>query len=460
MRIPFARMSYRSGSLPVASQRLVNYYAEIQPEDAKAPLPLFGTPGIASFGTGGTGPCRGAYTFGGTAYAVMKDTLYSVSSTGTMTSIGVLADREQRVSFADNGDEMIMVDGVDGWTYDTTNGLRQITDSDFLGADTVDFIDGYFVLNRPGTGQFYLSNLNDGRDYLGTDIATAEGAPDNIVSVAALGREVWLFGERTIEVWFNTGASGFPFERISGAFVQRGCAARFSVAQDDNTLFWFGDDRTAYRAEGYRPARISTHAIENAWRQYETISDAFAFIYTDAGHKFWCLTFPTEDATWVYDIATGLWHERKSQGIGRWRVNAYTYAYGKHLVGDYSANAIGEMSLETFQEYGNEMIAEATAPAIHADRKLLFHHLLEIHFEAGVGGSTDPQMWLDWSDDGGRTFSARKPARGLGKSGRFSTRARWLRLGRSRDRIYRLTMSDNAKRVLISAHLEASAGDH
>jgi len=460
MQVPFARMSYQARSLPVSAQRLVNFFAEKQPDDAKTPIALYNTPGIKSFTTAGTGPCRGLYEFGGLVYAVMSDTLFSIASDGTAVSIGALADRGQRVSFSDNGTEIIIVDGVQGWTYDTTNGLRLIDDADFYSADFAMFIDGFFALNRAGTGQYFISNLNDGRSYLGTDIATAEGAPDNIVSIVASHRELWVFGERTTEIWFNTGASGFPFERIQGAFIQRGCGAKFSVVQESDTLFWFGDDRIAYIANGYQPQRISTHAIESAWQGYATVDDAFGFIYTNDGHKFWCLTFPTANATWVFDTTTGLWHERESHDIGRWRVNAYVNAFGKHLVGDYSSNAIGEMDPDTFQEYGNDLVASAASPVMHADRKQLFHHGFEIDFESGVGTNDDPVMWLDYSDDGGRTFSARKPSRGMGNAGKFKTRARWLRLGRSRNRVYRVTISDGVKRTLIAAHLNASAGDH
>ena len=360
--------------------------------------------------------------------------------------------------------QLIIVDGTNGWIYTTTGGLVQIIDEDFFSADVVDFQDQYFVLNRAGTGQFFISNLNDGTAYLATDIATAEGDPDNLVALISNRRELWLFGAETIEVWYNSGDLDFPFNRFEGGTIERGLAAAFSIAEDDNSLFWLGEDRIFYRADGYLPQRISQHGIEEAIRQYKIVSDACAFIYTMGGHKFYVCTFPAEDATWVYDITTGLWHERQSVGMGRWRVNTHVEAYGKHLVGDFEKGRIGELDLDTFEEWGVVMQGQATGPVVYADRQRIFHRRFELDIDAGPGltsgQGSDPQVWLDYSDDGGHTWSARKPFRSMGKIGAYLQRLRWLRLGSARQRIYRINVSDPVVRSIVAAHLDAAAGDH
>ena len=358
--------------------------------------------------------------------------------------------------------QLIIVDGTNGWIYDVVNGLQQITDEDFFPADVVDFQDNYFILNRAGTGQFFLSALNDGLTYSGTDFATAEGDPDTLVSLISNRRELWLFGAETIEIFFNSGDADFPFVRYEGGFLERGCLAAFSVAEDDNSLFWLGEDRIFYRADGYELVRISQHGIEEALRKYKVLHDACAFIYTMAGHKFYVCTFPSEDATWVFDITTGMWHERRSRGMGRWRVNTYADAFGKHLVGDFEDGRIGEMDLDTFEEYGVTMTGLAAGPVAHLDRKRIAHRRFELDVESGVGltkgQGSDPRVWLDWSDDGGRSFSVRKPFRSLGKIGEYQKRLRWNRMGSSRERIYRVTVSDPVKRSIVGTHLEARAG--
>jgi hypothetical protein len=273
---------------------------------------------------------------------------------------------------------------------------------------------------------------------------------------------LWLFGAETIEIWYNSGNADFPFSRFEGGFLERGIAAAFSLAEDDNSLFWLAEDRIFYRAEGYTPQRISQHGIEEALRKYKVVDDACAFIYTMGGHKFYVCTFPAEDATWVYDITTGLWHERRSDGMGRWRVSVYANAFGKHLVGDFEHGRIGELDLDTYQEYGVTIQGVAAGPPAHADRKMIAHRRFELDIESGVGLTTgqgsDPQIWLDWSDTGGRTWSVRKPFRSMGKIGEYQKRLRWSRMGSARERIYRVTVSDPIKRVILAAHLNPRQG--
>lgn len=466
--IQWAINSYQSRALPLSAQQLVNFYAEAAPKDAKSPVVLYGTPGIKDFATSvGNGPIRGAHNFDGTLFTVSRNALYEVDSAGSETSRGTINTTSGPVSMSHNQATMAqlcIVDGVDGWIYTTSGGLVQITDGDFFASPVVDFQDQYFAFIRANTGQWFLSNLNDGTAYTATDIATAEGDPDKLVSLISNRRELWLYGAETIEIWYNSGNADFPFSRYEGGFIERGCAAAFSIAEDDNSILWLGEDRIFYRADGYTPQRISQHGIEEALRKYVIVSDACAFIYTMGGHKFYVCTFPAEDATWVYDITTGLWHERQSFGMGRWRVSAYANVYGKHLVGDFEQGRIGELDLDTYQEYGVTMQGQATGPAVYADRKLIFHRRFELDIEAGVGltsgQGSDPQVWLDWSDDGGRTWSARKPFRSMGKIGAYMQRLRWLSLGSARQRIYRITVSDPVKRSIVAAHLDAEVGDH
>ena len=74
-----------------------------------------------------------------------------------------------------------------------------------------------------------------------------------------------------------------------------------------------------------------------------------------------------------------------------------------------------------------------------------------------TGAGSDPQAMMDWSDDGGHTWSNEHWA-DIGEIGEYDRRARWSKLGRSRDRIYRVTVSDPIKVVILGANLEATAG--
>lgn len=465
MQIPFARQAYRLRSLPVSAQRCLNLYPELAGQDGKEEVVLYGTPGLASFATAGSGLVRGVHVMDGVLYVVSGTTLYSVSSAGTATSLGTVAGA-WRCAMADNGTQLVITDGsiafldqyfifgpsTTGYVYSVAGGLTAIADADFATA---------------GDGSFFLSALADGATYDALDFASAESAPDDIVRVFVDHRELWLFGESSIEVWYNSGAADFPFERISGALMERGCAAKWSVAKADNSVFWLGDDLIVYRAAGYQPQRISTHAIEYAIKGYSDVSDAFAYSYADEGHTFYALTFPTGKATWVFDASTGLWHERSyyisATGTHtRHRANCYAKAYGKHIVGDYEDGSLYELDLDTYADAGDTIQRIADSPPIHSENLAVFMGKLQVDVESGAGLTSgqgeDPQAMLQWSDDGGRTWG-NEHWRSMGRIGEYLRRVIWRRLGRFRTRIFRLTITDPIKIAIIGAFADMERGD-
>ena len=455
MRIPLASHSYQARSKPLSAQRLVNLYPEPQPSDAKSPLVLYGTPGLKLFGTAGAGPTRGIHDMANVLYVISGDTLYSVDSVGTGTSLGTIPGTGT-VSMADNGSQLIIINSLnDGYVWNGST-LVQITDVDWPGAGSVAYLDGYGIFTNPNqTGQWFISAISDFTNYDALDYASAEGDPDDAVRVFVDHREVWIFGERSTEVWYNSGAADFPFERISGAVLERGCAAKASVAKLDNTVFWLGNDLIVYRADGYTPTVISSPAIAYAIGNYADPSTARAFSYTQENHMFYVLTF--DEATWVYDASTNRWHERQSYGLTRHHMEHHAYVYSKNIVGDYEAGNLYELDLDTYQDNGGVIQRIATSPPIMGDRDGLIMALFALDIESGAGLTTgqgsDPQAMLRWSDDGGKTWS-NEAWESMGKIGDFKHKPLWRRLGQFDERVMEVTISDPIKVAIMAAEVE------
>jgi hypothetical protein len=215
----------------------------------------------------------------------------------------------------DNGTQIFIAANPDGYIYNIdTTAFAKINDLDFPGAVTVGYINGYFVFNEPNSQRVWVTELFDGTSIDPLSFASAEASPDNVVSLIIDHKEIWIFGNNSTEVWYDAGQPDYPLAPIQGAFIETGCAAPYSVAKMDSSVFWLGTDARGagmvYRARGYQPQRISTHAIEYAIQSYSTISDAIAYTYQQDGHMFYVLTFPTANVTWVYDAATQMWHQR------------------------------------------------------------------------------------------------------------------------------------------------------
>ena len=354
-------------------------------------MPILGCPGIDARVTLGNGPLRGGHVMDDTLYVVSGGTLYQVDEDNTTTTLGGVISGTGPVSMADNGTELVIVNGTNGYIWSSLAGFRLISDTDFNAADTVTFMDGFFLFNNSGTGKFFRSDLLDGTSYDSTAFATAESQSDDLLAVRNHKQVLYLLGQRSIELWSNVGAANFPFQRIPGATIDRGIAGSYAITDEDESLFILGDDRIAYRLNGRSLQRISTHAIEIEWQNYSTISDVIVFSYTWNGHKFICYTFPEIATTWEFDVATNLWHERKSHDrlgndLGRWRANIAISAYSRVYIGDAFTGKLGTLSNTTFTEFGDDTRAIAVSPPLHdPNGKRLFMSWFELDMETGVG---------------------------------------------------------------------------
>lgn len=480
---PFIGGAYRARSLNFDAQRCVNLYVEnSESGNSKSPAALIGTPGTSSWvvlSSGGSGGCRGLYRFtDDIALAVINDSVWKIAPDKTTTLLGVVAAGTTPVGMADNGSVVMLVTGSLGYFVDPVAGtVTQIIDPDFVAGAKVNFLAGRFVWPKANTGQFQWTEVY-GTAIDALSFATAEASPDIIVSQIAGFGELWEFGQNSTEVFQPSQDADEPFVKVQGASMEIGCAAVHSVAKIDSSFLWLGrsdeGNGIVWRAVNYQPQRISTHAIEFAIAGYGVVSDAVAFTYQQEGHSFYVLSFPTANKTWCYDISTGLWHERayRNPDTGALeRIHAVCQMdfAGETIVGDYEFYSLYRYSLDVFRDRDGASPG-ALIPRIRACQHLSaglkrqFFHALQIDMETGVGLSVvstaegyDPKAMLRWSDDGGHTWS-NSHWTSMGKIGEYGKRARWRRLGWSRDRVFELTISDPVKVCIIGATAEVTVG--
>jgi len=471
MHTPILGSTYVARSVNAADARMVNLFAEVLQEGKEAAY-LQRCPGLLNLATIGYGPIRGLWSFSSdttTAFVVSGNSLYKIDTNYNATLLGTIAGTGP-VSMADNGIQLFIAANPNGYIYNNnTNAFAPITDPDFPGAVTVGYLDGYFVFNEPDSQKIWITQLFDGTSVDPLDFASAEGSPDGVVGLIVDHREVWVYGTNSVEVWYDTGASDFPLQRIQGAFNEIGCAAPYSIAKMDNGLFWLGADARGqgmvYRANGYTGQRISTHAVEWHIQQYGNLSDALAYTYQQDGHSFYVLIFPSANTTWVYDVATQTWHERAGWSNGaftRHRSNCQMAFNNKVIVGDYENGNIYAFDMDTYADNGQIQKWLRTWRALPPGQnnlKRTAQHAMQIDLESGVGlnlgQGDDPEVMLRWSDDGGHTWSNEHWAK-VGKIGEFYRRVWFRRLGMTlklRDRVYELSMTDPVKTAVMGAEL-------
>lgn len=472
--LPIAEGFYESRSLPISAQECVNWYPVPTQADGLSRTSLFGTPGLSQLATSGTlnQINRGAHVKNGISYFVNGSELFRLKRTvvdnvesfelidlGTITGSG-------RVSMADNGTQlMILVPGGDGFIFNENAGtpFQQITDSDFTANGAPQFVvykDGFFVITTDSK-KFIVSSLNDGLSYDAVDFGTAEADPDNIVAPIVHNNQLFIGGSETIEVFQNVGGAGFPFQRVEGFVIPTGVFSPFSLVGVGDTFMFIGGATNgsptilAFNGSGVEP--VSSNAIDSILQDFtaEEIEQAFAWSYSQAGARFAGFSFP--GITFVFDLISGKWHERSSRITdtttvidARCRINSMVSAHNKIICGDGVDGRIGSLSLDTFDEYGENIIRTVATTPFSNVGDALFVPTIELTMEAGVGDlvTTDPVIRMSRSRDG-KSFNDER-SRSIGKIGEYNRRSIWRRNGRvPRFEVFKFEFSEKVKPVII-----------
>jgi hypothetical protein len=254
--------------------------------------------------------------------------------------------------------------------------------------------DGFFFVLFSNSNQIQASNPVDGSSFQGLSETQVSVFSDNISAIFMDHRILWVFGPNNIQPYWDSGNFPFPYDVYQGGFIEQGICAPFSVAKADNSIFWLGQDARGagivWRANGFTPQRVSTHAIEYELSTYLTISDAVCFAYQDQGHTFYQMNFPTAQKTWVYDCATQMWHRRafwnaQAGVFTQSRAGFHTYNFGMHIVGDPTNGVVYEQSINYLTDFGQPIIRERTAPHLSNEDQLEFYTSLQVDVETGLG---------------------------------------------------------------------------
>jgi hypothetical protein len=456
VKTPIFGAGLQAKSLNVSSQERVNFYADIQAVEDKTRIVYYGTPGLALFTDElGDTPVRGMISVDELLYVVHRGTFYEINNSASVTSRGSIASTSGRVDMSYNGTQILMTDGTTAYTYTiSSTTLAAVSDAQFPdAATTCTWQDGYSIVEFGS--DFYISALDDATSWTATDLASAESNPDDIERVFAYQGQLVLFGPLTTEFWGNVGNADFPYARIGGGVIQTGLAAKWSVAEVDGGLMFLGQnemgDVQIYMLRGYQATPVSTADLEVEINGYATNSDATALSYRHSGHGFYQINFPTEGKSWLYDATTGLWSRLKYGINARHRAEIGTTFLNKIIVSDYENGKLYRLEPEVYTDNGDILVSKLVSKHLF-DHDYVSIYELWLDAETGVGTATgqgsSPYAMLRVSKDGGHSWGNELWA-SLGPIGTYKTRLIWRRLGRARDWVFEVAISDPVKRVIM-----------
>lgn len=389
-------------------------------------------------------------------------------------------------------------------TLQVVNNFRNIKDTydgaAFPGANSVTFIDSYFVINNPGTKQFWLSGQYDGFLWDPLQYASKEAYTDDLVAVAVDNGNLVLFGAISLEYWQNSGGFPFPFTRIAGSPTDVGLAAIATLSRCAGQMLFLGRTRrgglSVFRIQNYQPMPVSTPDLDYLFSQYLNPGDAVAFSYRQNGHEFYELNFQEQGVTWLFDATSDAWSVLQSGEESRHYANRGAQYYNKMIVADFRNGNLYQLDPQTYTDNGELIARELITPHFFAGTSFNKLHIyrLRLDMEQGVPDQVSPtetiiirngleanictesnnplmtedskylvgvydlisnqniapQVMLQVSRDGGYTYGNEMWS-SFGAQGKYLHRAEWRRLGVSRNYVFKFRITDPVKVVLISA---------
>lgn len=460
-RLPLFGPDSADDSLNVNAQLTQNMWPRMRTVGSRNVIAMYGVPGLTEVGIAPSGgPCRGnGVRFGDYSYMVVKDKLLRIDSVWTVTEVGTLNSTASNIQMVAGRAYLMIVDGTDGYTYNGTT-FAQITDLDFPADPShAAYLGGYFITNKGDSDEFYISTNEDPTSWAALDFESAAEKPDDCFALETTSKDLYILGSESVQVYYNSSDPLFPFTLYTGAVLNFGIQAPYSLVSSSSGLFFLG---TAHEGgifvimlNGFQGVVISNDIADDL-KDFTTTSDAYAYVYRNSDKTYYHLTFPTEGRTFEYIVEDQFWVERKSNGLTRHLSIGHVYFNNVNVVGDINTGEIYKIDGTVYTEDGTQIERIRRTQNINKGSNGLIFHELVLMIEAGVGNvvgaGANPEVAMRYSDDGGHNWSSWLNGQ-MGAIGATETECYWTKLGFSENgRVFEFKVTDPVKTVFVDAY--------
>jgi len=385
----------------------------------------------------GPGTDRGGINWNDKCYRVMGTKLIEFKEDGTHVVLGDVGGSGQ-VIFDYGATYLGIASSNNLFLYSPGSGLTQITDPD-LG-NVVDFVwvDGYYMTTD---GQnLVVTELSNPFSVNPLKYGSSESDPDPVVGLLKIRNEVYALNRYTIEVFDNVGGSGFPFERIEGAQIEKGIIGTNAACVFTERVAFLGsgfnEAPSIYLGISGQAVSIATREIDQILKKYTTsqLEDVVLETKVDNGHQHLYVRLP--DQTLVYDsnasqvVGEPVWFILTSSivGTGVYRAQNLVWCYDKWLVGDPLSQNIGYLTNSKSDHYGYENGWDFGTTIVYNDGNgAIFKELELVCLTGRVQLGVNPTIYTQYSLDGESWSMERGVSSGL--TAQRKKRICWRRQG-------------------------------
>lgn len=413
---------------------------------------------IKRAGTQGLLPSVVSGTIRGSAYWEDQQKLYyCVSSSiyiydfvaGSTTTLTPFTSTSGTVGFAeflfnDGTKQMVVSDGTTLIEISTTNTVTTCTDTDLPTPHdpNIVFIDGYILVAKIGTSDFYNSDNDAPMSWTAGNFLSAEIEAANIIRLFKVSNYIVAATEETLEYFWDAGiATGSPFQR-NDTPVKR-ISFLSAAAQEQNTTYFIGkelgSDIQVYKMYDFKCESVGTPTLSRYLNTLGTNYQSWTgSIVSYLGHRFYVINAGT--LTYCMDLESDLWtriayqqgtifnfarchgFRTTSSNSSIFALNDGTTSWYKFNEAIYQDNGINFNCIVVTDsvDFGTLNRKNMSRLSLYADRP-----------------PTDSPLLIQWTDDDYQTYNT-------GLSTNLNQDIACIRqLGNFRQRSFKLTHSDN-----------------
>lgn len=460
VEIPLVGETYTNRSLDVSGQHTQGFYIEVNPNTTE-PVSLMPFPGLKLFSTAGEGANRGMGFLNGVLYTLSGEELYSIDTGGNSSLIGsILGD--ERCGIDNDGNNIIFATNQSKpYTYDGID-ITLGTDADLPNAASVAYIKRRVVYDG-NNGDVAFADLDQPLDQNSLNITIAESKPDDTKVVWAHKSQIFAGGDKTIEPYYAVGSGNPPYALITNALQEIGVFAKHSIAKNKNFVYFLDSNLNISRMAGLSIQPIGNPAINQAISKYSDQSDAYGLCFSFDSMEFYLLSFPIAGKTWLYNEQSNAWTSLVYGQDEQHLISDYIFYYGRHLVSDRRNGKIYELDFDKYTDNGDTIHRRRTTKGV-SGRDLglpgreIFMSSLKLTIETGASLVTEKaNIIMEYSDDKGKTWSSERWS-SIGEQGDYTYVVEWQSLGSFYNRMFRFTMTDPIKWVLLSLFADVEPG--
>jgi hypothetical protein len=445
-----------------------NWYPQIPEGNSNSPAILLPWLGSKAFATSVGNLNRGIHVWNSTLFHVVNQTLFSVDTAGVYTTIGTVAGVDYCVFenyIVGATDLMIIAGGTSSFVY-TWDGTTFTASSRVSKAVT--YLNSKAIYPNSGF-EFGVTGASGATTE--TSVGSAESSPDDIQRPYAFNQWVYMFCDTTIEPFYDKGSGSPPLARIDNAIMQKGLGGFYTVANTDKAMYFLADDSNVYQIIQSQLTKISPPSMVNTIKDLNT-DNARGYTITVDGQDFYILWF-SDGITWAYIEEYGEWFNL-STGTNEGDTNpylgqGYVEIYNKKLSVDYRTADIIELDMDTYTDLGNVIQRRRVLPPFSSKDvgtpigKRLLMSKVKFALQTGVGivsgQGSDPQIMVEYSLDGGETWSTERWIE-IGRMGKYLINAEYWEMVSFYEITFRITVSDPVFSSLHDATIEVKGAGY